>query len=182
MVPKTSETTRKAPTKVFLIETETLQQREEDCQIMEANAPTTLRINGKTNDMSQLLLVQDDSIRAMVSYWNMNYCCFTFGPTDLSPTVEEYQSLMESLEPLYYAQAPQKLGVQLGLKATMPKPHIRGETRGWLWSEYELEFYKKPSNKDTNVGRLRIIALEIIGLVRFPVYSNLINYDCKFHG
>ena len=54
MLPKTSETTRKAPTKVFLIETETLQQREEDCQIMEANAPTTLRINGKTNDSSQL--------------------------------------------------------------------------------------------------------------------------------
>ena len=75
------------------------------------------------------------AIRAMVSYWNMNYCCCTFGPTDLTPTVEEYQSLMESLEPLYWSytydeQAPQKLGVQLGLKATMPKPHIRGETRG----------------------------------------------------
>jgi hypothetical protein len=54
--------------------------------------------------------------------------------------MEEYQSLLESPKPLYknytyYSseQAPQRLEVQLCLKVTTFKPHMAGETRGWLW-------------------------------------------------
>jgi len=98
--------------------------------------------------------------------------------------MEEYQSLLESPKPLYknytyYSseQAPQRLEVQLCLKVTTFKPHMAGETRGWLWLPWKSKFDKKLSNKDANKGWLRIIALGIFGLVLVVAYTNLIDYE-----
>ncbi|KAL4362501.1 hypothetical protein GQ457_04G016920 [Hibiscus cannabinus] len=47
-------------------------------------------------DIAHLLYVPIDEtlLQALVQYWNPPYSCFTFGSVDLTPTIEEYSSLI----------------------------------------------------------------------------------------
>ncbi|MBA0786816.1 hypothetical protein Gotri_027338 [Gossypium trilobum] len=51
-------------------------------------------------DLPYLLSVKADKylFRALAQFWNPAYSCFTFGKVDLTPTVEEYTTLLRCLK------------------------------------------------------------------------------------
>ncbi|MBA0553708.1 hypothetical protein Golob_012860, partial [Gossypium lobatum] len=52
--------------------------------------------NEKYGDIAQLIAINVDEqlIQALVRFWDPAYQCFTFNQEDMTPTIEEYASML----------------------------------------------------------------------------------------
>ena len=44
-------------------------------------------------------MVDEQLIKATISYWDPSYRCFTFNQEDMTPTIEEYATLLKIAPP-----------------------------------------------------------------------------------
>ncbi|MBA0819870.1 hypothetical protein Gohar_019592 [Gossypium harknessii] len=128
-------------------------------------------------DLPYLLSVKVDKylFRALAQFWNPAYSCFTFGKVDLTPTVEEYTTLLRcpkiQVDKVYSRAA----NVPTLLKKLM---NITGMSEQWVTARIQQKGDSKcipwKSLRDLVIvhpdmkKRVDIFTLGIYGLVIFP--------------
>ncbi|EOY03000.1 Uncharacterized protein TCM_017392 [Theobroma cacao] len=118
--------------------------------------------------------VDDQMLRAIVQFWDPSYRCFVFNKVDMTPTIEEYSSLLriDHMQPdkIYWrAQKTghrRKLAKLLGMTTVEVDQHLKkkGDTECLPWSF--LNGYIKKHMEDEQ--GLLAFAMAIYGLVVFP--------------
>ncbi|EOY07994.1 Uncharacterized protein TCM_022312 [Theobroma cacao] len=118
--------------------------------------------------------VDDQMLRAIVQFWDPSYRCFVFNKVDMTPTIEEYSSLLriDHMQPdkIYWrAQKTghrRKLAKLLGMTTVEVDKHLKkkGDTECLPWSF--LNGYIKKHMEDEQ--GLLAFAMAIYDLVVFP--------------
>ncbi|EOY31576.1 Uncharacterized protein TCM_038504 [Theobroma cacao] len=118
--------------------------------------------------------VDDQMLRAIVQFWDPSYRCFVFNKVDMTPTIEEYSSLLriDHMQPdkIYWrAQKTghrRKLAKLLGMTTVEVDQHLKkkGDIECLPWSF--LNGYIKKHMEDEQ--GLLAFAMAIYGLVVFP--------------
>ncbi|EOY31808.1 Uncharacterized protein TCM_038971 [Theobroma cacao] len=118
--------------------------------------------------------IDDQMLRAIVQFWDPSYRCFVFNKVDMTPTIEEYSSLLriDHMQPdkIYWrAQKTghrRKLAKLLGMTTVEVDQHLKkkGDTECLLWS-FLNEYIKKYMEDEQG---LLAFAMAIYGLVVFP--------------
>ena len=137
-------------------------------------------------DLSHLLKirVQHACFQAMIGFWDPEYRCFTFDTVDMTPTIEEYESLLncpKSEKVYFYTPIEHALSnfawiTQIDCQLAKSHATKRGNSQGWFWNELEAIF-KRRLHDESNEIRLRILALGIYGLVLFPSAEGMIDFE-----
>ncbi|MFQ6651433.1 hypothetical protein Gotur_023767 [Gossypium turneri] len=128
-------------------------------------------------DLPYLLSVKVDKylFRALAQFWNPAYSCFTFGKVDLTPTVEEYTTLLRCPRIQVDKAYSRAAYVPPLLKKLM---NITGMSEQWVATRIQQKGDSKcvpwKSLRDL-VLILDVFALGIYGLVVFPKALGHIN-------
>ncbi|XP_039031219.1 uncharacterized protein LOC120165850 [Hibiscus syriacus] len=135
--------------------------------------PEKTLFRGIYGDIVELLRVPIDPvvIRALAKCWNPAYWCFTFGKVDMTPTLEEYTTLLNILNVRRHS---------IYTKVIRPKGFIAkmitltGKTKEWVeeyirdegisWAQLKSLIYEQTPSK----RRRDHFALAVYGLVIFP--------------
>ncbi|MCQ7416351.1 hypothetical protein NP118_23375, partial [Salmonella enterica] len=135
------------------------------------------KFTSKYGYLAQLMYVQVNYsvLKALIRHWDPAYRCFTFGSIDMTPTIEEYQSLLHmptrtEVEAYSYDQEltmKRALSTLLGKIRTSDiekQVKIKGENT-CLPLDYILTLQQKFANEDKE---LTLLALCIFNVVLFP--------------
>jgi hypothetical protein len=79
----------------------------------------------------------------MIGFWDPEYRCFTFDTVDMTPTIEEYESLLncsKSEKVYFYTPMEHALSnfawiTQIDYQLAKSHATKRGNNQGWLWNE-----------------------------------------------
>ncbi|XP_057953953.1 uncharacterized protein LOC131148245 [Malania oleifera] len=120
------------------------------------------------------------AIKALVEFWNPPYRCFTMNGIDLTPTIEEYTSLLH----LVKLQTPYKPYVHdasvsfvkemydaVGVKIQKTFSEGGAEVRKISWKQLK-EIIEKEEKEEV---QMHMMALAIYGLIIFPKELNMID-------
>ncbi|KAG8472118.1 hypothetical protein CXB51_036215 [Gossypium anomalum] len=147
-------------------------QREKGDSLVEgsvANLPEHTTVNVRQNNLEDLL------IQAMVRFWDPAYQCFTFNQEDMTPTIEEYATLLR-IDNVQFG----KIYVKEPKPLTFRKKLVRLTDMTDAWAEKQIKKKNETvcipwsslrelvlSHPDT-LKRVNLFALAIYGLVIFP--------------
>ncbi|XVF23419.1 hypothetical protein REPUB_Repub13aG0036300 [Reevesia pubescens] len=129
----------------------------------------------KYGDLALLLRVKVDEglVGVVVQFWDPSYRCFSFGKEDMTPTIEEYSTLLR-IQPkdksMVYWKEPKKSKYQnrvsriLGIDGNNIEGSVKGESHGIPWNLLKPHIMGD-SNEEQSI---ELFALAIYGLVVFP--------------
>ncbi|KAG8476886.1 hypothetical protein CXB51_029951 [Gossypium anomalum] len=128
-------------------------------------------------DMSYLLHIKVDKslFRAVAQFWNSAYSCFTFGNVDLTPTIEEYTTLLRcpkfQTDKIYSRIVNVPTFVKRLINITgmseqwvMARVQQKGDGKCIPWVSLRELILTHPDMK----RRVDVFALSVYGLVVFP--------------
>lgn len=120
----------------------------------------------------------------MIGFWDPEYRCFTFDTVDMTPTIEEYDALLDcpkSEKVYFYTHTEHALSnfawiTQIDCQLAKSQATKRGNSHGWFWKVLEAIFNRR-LHDESNEIRLRILALGIYGLVLFSSAEGMIDFE-----
>jgi len=121
--------------------------------------------------------VQVSALKAMLSIWNPKYEVFSFNDIDTTPTIEEYQALLEIPYAvqnqiylhLEHRQTWKRFAYMLGIPPEEAKARetVKGNTHGWYWTYLKRWLDRYIQDEQWDQASLAL-ALGIYGLILFP--------------
>ncbi|KAG8501927.1 hypothetical protein CXB51_004587 [Gossypium anomalum] len=128
-------------------------------------------------DIAHLIAINVDErlIQAMVRFWDPAYQCFTFNQEDMTPTIEEYATLLRIDNMQFY-----KIYVKEPKPMTFKKKLMRLTDMTDTWAEKQIKKKNETScipwfslrdlvlNHPDMLKRVNLFALAIYGLIVFP--------------
>ena len=138
----------------------------------------------KYGNLAYLLFVPVDTpmLKAMLHFWDPSYRCFTFNQHDMTPTIEEYEELLDmknvAKDKVYIRDgkgAKRQLSKIMDVKACELEKYMKEKGNNCcLSSDYLLKFIQEHINSEKGQAML---ALAIYGLVIFPKVKGYIDGD-----
>ena len=126
--------------------------------------------------------VLNPTINSLISFWDPDYRCFSFGNVDLCPTIEEYGMLMEfpkNLHKVYFPLKSDKVIPELAKLLRIPHldRYLEKNASELKWKLLKAELQRKKAEYGSAVKRDRLIALGIYGLMLFPSLTGVISLE-----
>ena len=138
----------------------------------------------KYGNLAYLLFVPVDTpmLKAMLHFWDPFYRCFTFNQHDMTPTIEEYEELLNMKnvvkDKVYFRDgkgAKRQLSKIMDIKVCELDKHMKEKGNNcYLPSDYLLKLIQEHVNSERGQAML---ALAIYGLVVFPKVKGHIDGD-----
>jgi hypothetical protein len=187
-------------------ESELNQIAEGKCPRIDANRlPCITKINHMVNDLGKLLSImgyvdetlferrygriaqlmrlpiQATAIKALLNFWDPSYRCFTFGNIDMTPTMEEYERVLD------FPNNGRKIYLRRKFKDTASEvvnllglekiSQCRVADGGFKRKVIEARMKKNAEEGKLGDERYKLMAFAIFGLVLFPSEIGVISLE-----
>ena len=127
------------------------------------------------------LPVQAAAIKAFLNFWDPSYRCFTFGNIDMTPTLEEYERILDfpnNSHKIYHRwRFEDTTSEVISLLGLGKISQCRVAEGGFKWKVIEARMKKNAKEGKLGDERYRLLAFAIFGLVLFPSEIRVISLE-----